>query len=433
MTGGLIPVDFWDKAIPPISYQEKAVKYAAISVGAMSMALAYHVGPNPINTDELYKTEYYTDALTYHAEALRLVGQAAPPNGIRIAVVSCVLFFVYAAMAEEEETARRHLIHGTMILEQFIDSQFGTSLEMLIRSPGAFEVEDEIFQVFNRLAYNFLAHRYLLQARMSLPSQIFLRQPITKHPRDIPPVFDDLNQARRWWDLLLSRTGDSARARLKLTTNPDWVKKPEVCDVNNNNIKAMEAWHRAFNPLYHRACDSQEEQFDDFVRAIHLEVQFLTHRAADAILGGCNYDTISSLTLDFGEVVRLLEIVLHLQVPSFTLYDTVLTMDMSYVLSLHLVAMNCRDDIIRGRAIDLLEKYPRRDGLWDSRAVVAIAKRNAILEEENRLHGSLEEQWDRLKYRESVIDCTHHRGTLKALRPDMTTGGWTLRTELFTW
>ena len=433
MTGGLVPVDFWSRAIPQSCYNEKAVRYAALGVGAMSLALTHKAG---LGTTAREAREHFTNALTYHAEALRLVRQATQ-NNIRIAVVSCILFHVYAAIAEEEETATRHIIHGIMILEQFIGSQFDTSLGMMKTSSTAFQVEDEIFRAFNRIAYNFLVHKYLLQPRELLPGDIFLQQPATKAMNEIPVVFEDLTQANRWWDMLLANVADSARWRLKLTTRypyPDWVSQPEVCDVKHENIGAMEAWHRAFGPLYHHVCDTQQERFDDFIRAIRLEVQFLTHRASICTLGGsCSYDRIVSLTPDFTEIVRLLEILLHFQLPPLSPGDVVVTLDMGHVLSLHLVAMNCRDAMIQQRAIDLLEKYPRRDGLWDSRAVVAVARLNVIVEQENQMAGGMEEQWDRLTHREITINGTQHQGTFKSLRQDPINGIWVTREETFTW
>ncbi|KAJ2894468.1 hypothetical protein MKZ38_007525 [Zalerion maritima] len=466
MTGGLVPADFWAKAIPQSSYCEKAVKSAVLAVGALSSALMTNTGPEPLTKEELYKIPSYTDALTYHADALRLVRQATSHDGVRIAVVCCILFFVYAGMAEEEETALRHLIHGTMILEQFINSQFGTSFNMLVQQQPAsaysstaafyFQVEDEIFQVFNRIAYHFLVHKYLLQSRMSVPAgEIFLHQPVMKPAHEIPSVFDNLVQARRWWDVLLARAGDSARERLNWSAQfpyPDWVIKPDVITIdagggggvgkrhhsgqhrhNQDNQSIMEAWHSAFGPLYQSACDTQQERFDDFIRAIYLEVQFLTHRASVRCFTTPDYDTVASLNRDFGDIVRLLGIVLHFQIPSFVAHDAVFTIDMGHVVSLHLVATMCRDSALRQRAIGLLEKYPRRDGLWDSRGVVSMARLGQVVEQENLADGTTEEQWDRLKHREMSMDCSRHTSTLKALRRDVGSGIWILRTETIGW
>lgn len=56
--------------------------------------------------------------------------------------------------------------------------------------------------------------------------------------------------------------------------------------------------------------------------------------------------------------------------------------DIGVVPALYLVAVKCRDRRVRREAMVLLERYPRREGVWDSVATAAIAKWVVRLEED---------------------------------------------------
>jgi hypothetical protein len=57
--------------------------------------------------------------------------------------------------------------------------------------------------------------------------------------------------------------------------------------------------------------------------------------------------------------------------------------DMEIVSPLYYVGMKCRHPVIRRRAIKILKRTQRREGLWDSNMAAAIAERIMLLEEAN--------------------------------------------------
>ena len=57
------------------------------------------------------------------------------------------------------------------------------------------------------------------------------------------------------------------------------------------------------------------------------------------------------------------------------------TLDMAIVGPLYDVARSCRDPHIRRKAISLLRKYPRQEGLWDGVLAARVAERIMVIEE----------------------------------------------------
>jgi hypothetical protein len=59
--------------------------------------------------------------------------------------------------------------------------------------------------------------------------------------------------------------------------------------------------------------------------------------------------------------------------------------DIAVVPSLYTVVIKCRDPHIRRAALKLLDRYPRREGVWDSVAVAGLGRWVMALEEEGAL------------------------------------------------
>lgn len=73
------------------------------------------------------------------------------------------------------------------------------------------------------------------------------------------------------------------------------------------------------------------------------------------------------------------------------------TFDMHYLCLVFLISVKCRDFETRRSAIELLDTYPVREGIWDSSMVAAIAKRCMELEEEGLSWGEFVPDAKRLR------------------------------------
>ncbi|KAI0133948.1 hypothetical protein BJ170DRAFT_575586 [Xylariales sp. AK1849] len=76
----------------------------------------------------------------------------------------------------------------------------------------------------------------------------------------------------------------------------------------------------------------------------------------------------------------------------FGVHTTSFCLDMGFIIPLYTVASQCRDPILRRRAIDLLRSTPRQEGLWNSLLIAKAAER--IMEIEESVLGEVEAYTD---------------------------------------
>ena len=101
---------------------------------------------------------------------------------------------------------------------------------------------------------------------------------------------------------------------------------------------------------------------------------------------------------------------------------------------LFLVTLKCRDTTLRYQALDLLERYPRREGVWDSVVIAALSRWAIGLEENARGEGEvvlLEEK--RVRRTAVKFDLVARRALMSCLRFDLVLGKWVNRRRVHVW
>jgi hypothetical protein len=372
-----------------------------------------------------------------------------------------MLFITFEFLHGNRQAALRHTNHGLMIVEQFLRSRKdgvhsqgaglwrlpGSSsyveVEYSDKSPAPLVLEDEVLQVFQRLDYQSWSTAILNRAR--LPPPMWYRASANHAWDGIPRKFHDLDEARRWWDLVqhwvlhFSRTVADKLAARKAAC-PDMSDEFHEFDISDmegvkelqtEHLDILERWNSAFWPLYTAARANKQSNINDYYRAISIQLQYQTSWTCVRAVAFSRYDTIYSLTPAFREIVRLSAVLLpqqHKQSGGTEIF----TMDNGPTMALFVVAVKCRDSEVREDALRLLQKYARRDGLWDSRAFAAIGEVNRELEIMYESEGDLPEQWRRLRRREVFFDDRAQECTGRYYRRDEA-GEWKLIMENIRW
>ncbi|KAK3323790.1 hypothetical protein B0T19DRAFT_426942 [Cercophora scortea] len=313
------------------------------------------------------------------------------------------------------------------------------------RSPAPLVLEDEILQIFQRLDYQ--SWTTGLQTRWRRGPRMHLRAMGNHSPNDIPTNFAELVEARRWWDLVQHWALHFPRAAIEqlmmlsgngLEIDPNVFEVIDYCDIpelkamQDQNLGILERWRTAFLPLYTVARDNQKTDPAAFFQAVSLMLQF--HVSWMGVRTACfsDYNTLYMITPRFKEMVRLSEILLANQ-PKPAGSTEVFTMDNGPTLALMLSATKCRDYNVREEAIAILKRYPRTDAFWTSRAAAALGESNQFNEEENEKHGTLAEQFWRLRRREGIMADRKNEclGFWWGRNPD--TGEWTYQSRMVEW
>ncbi|KAB5535167.1 hypothetical protein GE09DRAFT_1250236 [Coniochaeta sp. 2T2.1] len=428
--GGWFEAKLFTHTIPQVCQEEPAVRHAAMAIGALA-----HARSRTTCTALMEDNTHYKSALSLYGRALRQVRLQQGANedsALRAAVMSCLLFITFEFLHGNRQAALRHTNHGLMIIEQFLRARNPTAgsegagvwrlpsaftapyveVNFTEKSPDPLVLEDEVLQIFQRLDYQSWSTAVLNPARM--PPPVWYRASANHPWEGIPRTFADLDEARRWWDLVqhwvlhFSRTAADKLAAMHancpgLPDDFDVTDIEGVKELQAEHLEILERWNAAFWPLYTAARTNKKTDVDAYHRAISLQLQYQASWTCVRAASFSRYDTIYSLTPAFREIVRLSAVLLPQQHKKSGGME-VFTIDNGPTMALFIVAVKCRDSEVRDDALRLLKKYPRRDGLWDSRAFAALGEVNRGLEAMNETDGDLREQWRRLRKREVIFD-----------------------------
>lgn len=478
-TNGFFADAMWEQTIPQLSHHHASIRYAAMAVGAMSRTVRGGFKPRSA-ADLAAGGADYGLALSYYGKAMGALRGAdvVDAGSLRAAVVCCLLFICFEALHGDGKAAFSHLDNAQRILDEMLQRARSDD----VGSPfGSEALERDMLNTFQRFmlqswSCGVLRPRFRdarpdeSTAAQQTPPDLpwccrggFSKQ---RQVDDMPTSFQDLAAARHWWETTqhhVIHSSDMAFRFTHLDLPRDLVAEctsrvekhmdkinglvtEEPSDPlpppSHDDLEALLArWLDAFHPLWD-ACvrgSGAGAGYDDFIRAAHLRVQYLTMYTCVSAPLSCDHGTIARLTPVFREIVDLSGLVLTHQggegdAQIDEAYDDndddevefppeVFTMDTSPSWPLFLAGMRCRDLEVRERAVRLLGRHPRRDGLWDSRMFHALAMRNRAVEIWNARQGSREEQWWRLQARTAYIDGD---GVLRAraLTQNPASGAW---------
>lgn len=437
--GGFFEEELWEKTIPQLSQQHASIRYAAMAVGAMNQSV--RKGFMAQTPAELAANgPDYGPALSYYGKALgALRGAGVDSDGLRAAVICCLLFLCFESLHGDSRAAFSHSNNGQIMLDEMMKRRCWPDGDA--NPLGSETLERDVIHTFQRFMYQSWSCGVLrprLQDRSQPPSPGHAMSSLPWCCRgglgqerlvdEMPDSFDDLVTARRWWEITQHYIIHSSDMVFRITHHD--LANEFVTECNNRiashlhrtgMIRAGEIltplpenqhfqqilsrWLSAFQPVWDASVSCTANNYDTFIKAAHLRIQYLNLFTCAVAPLSCDYATIARLTPIFREIVSLSEIVLHHQRDATSpAGGEVFTMDTSPTYPLFIASMRCRDFEVREQAVRILGRHPRRDGLWDSRMFHALASRNRAVEIWNARQGSREEQWWRLQSRMAYFD-----------------------------
>jgi hypothetical protein len=202
---------------------------------------------------------------------------------------------------------------------------------------------------------------------------------------NLPPIFDSAKEARVYWDLILEAAmiwraaslpehfstldfgENNIRESLWKTDNSSQKIQNELHQYTVTN----EQWFKSFQPFFERSRAQRGSK--DFLGASILMIKYLSSRiAVPRLVQPCDTYEDDSLP-NYITIVDLARGLLEAEHKNQPPARPMFIFDDSLVAGLFLVATRCRDSIVRRQAIDLLQRYPRREGLWDSSMAAKVA------------------------------------------------------------
>ena len=456
--GGYSASKLWTVFMPQLSRQSPALRLAAMSIGAMSRALALRcTGADPL------KTIHYNNAVDLYCRALR-AQRAAKLNSIRDILVTSILFIGFEALRGNKKSALAHVMHGFSLLGNILTDETGR-LQYL--APHPTELVAEILRLYFQVG---------VQTQTVLTSHLGQQDPPTKvltgsirleqkgtegfiqtintwlRPKmeldTFPSEIQNVQEAEGCWEAVehsISATGSGLVAlvydlQLPDATDDELVDRffsalsrhPRILQFVKSSQTRLNKFDEAFQLLYSQA--SPHINKEHFIRLVQIRIDYLAQKLYSLFSVRYSLKVVLTLTPLCRELNDLCETILKEQYVNPRGPSDRFSMRSALTWHLTFVAMNCRDAMVRENAIRILDVYPRRDCLIDSRALQAVAERNRTLEIVNAATSDPPEvQWQRLCRRVFLFEDAGLKIVFRAMHPsvDESTGKtkWELREE----
>ncbi|PYI07958.1 C6 zinc finger domain protein [Aspergillus sclerotiicarbonarius CBS 121057] len=392
--GGVFSSEFWNRLVVQAISQEPAVRHAALAL-ASTHRYGAHKGDQACTMED-HLREYERFTLQHYNQAISCLHTEFRRNTrlnqtMMVALITCMLFVTLEMLRGQYAASQTHLQHGLRLLKE-IQRLSGTSRNgrLLIRTLSR-TVEDDIIQVFSRLAVQSALLGHGTQ-HSNLDYEI--------QPHHLPYKFQSIEQARQYLDVLLARTQSLVEMGRQIET--DMYVEPQSYEGLLESQWRMEKELTIWLDVYKLSLG--EFGSHDLSQSILAE-KLLTmyHTMALIMVTTCipwDDETAFDLQTDrflsiIHEAIRICQAIKDVYPDSFSggtplgcPLGMAFTMDIGFIQPLYYTALKCRVPRIRRHAIKLLRLAPHREGIWNGTRTAKIAE-EVIANEERNIDGGL--------------------------------------------
>ncbi|PMD38454.1 hypothetical protein L207DRAFT_531343 [Hyaloscypha variabilis F] len=392
--------------------------------------------------------EHHQTALEQYDKALKRMRKdiSSGEQSLRTTLLICIVIVCFEAIHGNHISAAAQLQGGLALVQDWMSRQQDAHQHPQgFSSPAPDDVEDYLVQTFGRMEIQSMS---VFDPR-PVEKHHALRGEGKQAVQQMPTPFSSIEQARVYLDLITRRLmhyNHSIHPRgpqqsclpVKVTPMPwalqstpqpmPWIDgKIPLPNANStlsqSDLHAEQAslnqelttWTEAFAPLLSL---SQTIGGQDAISALTLSVSALTSKISLRAAFFINESAYDLFLPEFKTIVQYSTLLLALleqqqlskPSPSFspsafspsssspsTSHPPPLSertecglalrfsFDIAVVPPLYTVVIKCRDPHIRRAALKLLDRYPRREGVWDSVAVAGLGRWVMALEEEGAL------------------------------------------------
>ena len=380
------------------------------AVGMGFWAMSQMVAERSDSHNDRFALAQYNKAITHLSKRLN------SDSSIEVALLACILFVCVEFLRGDCEPAVKHFKSGmTIALTSLSHGETQTA------KASAERIKRHILPFFNRI--ELLSTLFGNDASWDYPVEL---------PDTVPDHFQNMRQAR---DSIIHLANLSIRfIRSMKSKKYNQLVFPDDAARQHVLLRQFDKWALALDEML--LSDQMTDRDLDAAKTLRIHQLVATMWLKRAtVRQECATDKVMN---DFETAVSLAEAIHSLagtREQREVLDSSSFLFDMELVSPLYYVATKCRHPVIRRRAISILERTQRREGLWDSNMAAAIAKRIMLIEETNltNLDGSeLPAEEDRIHNAqiESEVGTNpkKHDVTFYTL-PDGLDGNWTMWKE----
>ena len=378
---GPLGSSLWSRIILQACHLECYVRETVVALAALRMSLStVQKSTMPLSSIEI-SSQHYRFALQQYGKAVRNMRKALAvsntENSIRKALICCLLVFCFEVFQGNHDLAILHAKSGFKLLQEWLVTKpYSSSSAGGISYVGHTSIENDIVRAFNRLDLQIMTYTN------SDPLDVhkFASQDGSSMVAHMPPLFSNLDEANRYWELVMKRNHHFIHS-VVATAEVNTSKHSSTSAATKTNFRAgigsllrnfshsnrfpiLQAEHS----LYSAEITRWQSAFKPFLSStngrMHAGAAMLqmhsisTQITLDLLIA--NEDAVNEYTDKFQEILYLAKSgVLGLGQESFS-------MDLGIIPSLYVVVGNCRDPVLQYEALHILASTVRREGLWSS-------------------------------------------------------------------
>ncbi|KFY34530.1 hypothetical protein V494_06693 [Pseudogymnoascus sp. VKM F-4513 (FW-928)] len=403
---GYYSSSFWEYLILQASTTEPSLRHAVIAIAALHEEFTNRsLGEVSPSRECTFAINQYMKSISHLRRSLSS-GKLPPLTTL----MSCLLFVCFDYLRGNSDSAMMHLQNGLEILRDLSGEERDIA-------------EKRMTPLFMRLAVQSILY---IDTRNYFDQKRFAKQLMSvrmREPDPIPEAFGDLEEA-------------SVLANMRKDDQPMQAQPPEAYATYKTYSAQLLTWgssFSAFMSLKSHALTARQIRGAALLKIHHITATIMGRSIPDltdprSIAVAANDATaFASCTKEFQTVVSLSRSLLEAAEQDTQHGNGKLaggltfSADMGVIAPLYYVCIKCADMTLRGQAIELLGRCPRREGMWDSVLGVRIIREfwgmeeacQALREEDMRLvlddDGKWEWKWKRRDAesgREYGMQCT---------------------------
>jgi len=389
---GFLPSDFWNKLILQASHDDPTIFHAVVALGS---AHENYGGESPghLRRGGVTRQQFALQ------QSNKAIGYLRVPQSGESVLLSCILFICLETFQGNHEAALIHLESGLKILASWLHDDDDGHQPVLssdcVSRPTRQFLEEELVPLFTRLdiqATTYLTSRSLREvkpcsstAEPNMPTRFTSLSDANAHLADLVHWMLYCNNGAHnmmYWmvnnPMAQSNFGPPPSSPDDPIPKIPGVVLKKILKIETQHSRILQQWLDALN-LYLK--DNPNLETGDIRGALMLKILYTSTtiiKAASLYNHDLEYDKYIP---EFERVITLAESLIRSQSTAKDKNTPFYSFEMNILPPLHYCSTRCRDPQLRRRALALLEDSPRREGMWDSAMLAAIA-RYVMAEEE---------------------------------------------------
>lgn len=371
---GVFATPFWDSVLFQACVEEVAVLHAILALGSAHKIDSGYVDHLMMSEQEQFTLRQYNKSIRH----LRTLLADPCKKSLEVALVTCVVFICLDYIRGHYTTGSTHLKCGARLLRSSV------------MQAQEEHIDDSIVEMFSRLCVQTDLFGQL--DRPILLHSVVLELPTTQ--------FRNTNEARHHLDKLLNRVlqqmKDHRHGRI---TSPSLEETQSI--YRQKRIRAdLDSWLKLYKASADGHCHTGvRDKFAMRVLRMYHTLAVIMNDTSLAYPCEMDYDShidgFKSLIEDDLELHKAVSVPSTLLsiMPGLEEKKPGSISDWGGTPPMYYTALKCRNYHLRMQAIGLIERFPHKEGIWDSSLAASIAREVVRLEGTSRC-GDLESSRD---------------------------------------